>query len=228
VDDPETERLWTAYLQAERESVKETRVEALERLVGRLESLAEDTRTGWSLALAARVVDDHLDVPIRFPLFRRVLLPALIDGVLAQRPGCARWLADFEPLLFHSKEESERLPEGLRNPVGLLKEALRVDPADLSARSKLIGLRASYLGYTLHELPSGVLFGANGASADECGELLDVLAEFRADLEAAGRAGEYEKLLQECRRHFEGYREYLEKGCPGGSYEAYLKASERG
>ena len=29
-----------------------------------------------------------------------------------------------------------------------------------------------YLDYTLHELPAGVLYGANGATESECAELM--------------------------------------------------------
>ena len=220
--DAETSRLWRAYREAEKEGVKETRTASLERLVSWVEKRPEKEKTAWALDVARQVVDDRAEIPIRFPLFRRVLLPALIDGIFAKRPGCARWLSGFQSLLIHSEKEAARLPEDLRNPVDLLREALRVDPADERARRLLIHHRADYLEYTLHELPAGVLCGTDGSTTDECGDLLELLAEFKAEIAKAGRTEEFAELVQQCGYHYEAYRRYLRAGCPGGSYEAFL------
>jgi hypothetical protein len=123
MSDPDVGRMWADYLQAERDHVKETRTKALELLVAKMTEQPEEARNLWARELARQVVDDKRQLPVRFPLFRNILLPALIEGILTQRAGCARWLANFESLLIHSEKEAIRLPESLRNPVALLQEA---------------------------------------------------------------------------------------------------------
>jgi hypothetical protein len=109
---------------------------------------------------------------------------------------------------------------------GLLLEALRVDPSDRKARQNLVGRRASYLKYTLHELPTGVLYGHNGATIAECDELVAELADFREHLEILGESARFVKLIGDCTLHFLRYKEYLVSGRAAGSYERFLAASD--
>jgi hypothetical protein len=148
------------------------------------------------------------------------LLPALADGVMQGVSGCARSLAEFESHLVNTQEVP--LPENLRTRSGLLREAVRLDPTDRIARSRLVETVAWQLEYSLHELPAGVLWGNNGASAEECGWLLDLLDQFRAHVTALHDERRFEDLIAECDLHFNAYREYLLAGRPGGSYESFL------
>ena len=87
--------------------------------------------------------------------------------------GCARWLAWFESHL--TKSPNPPLPPKLRTSNALLAEAVRLDPSDDIARQRIINRHSSYLEYTLHDLPLGVLYGPDGASANECEDLLGLL-----------------------------------------------------
>jgi hypothetical protein len=218
---PECERLWAAYLAAERDRVRAVTMPALDAFLDALLAQAPTTWKQWAKDLAREVADEGADWPVRFPLFRRALLPALTEGLTAREHGPARWLASFDQLLNHVMGE---LPAELRSAEALLKEALRVDPNDHRARRMLVERVAWYLEYTLHELPRGVLFGNDGATADECGELVELLGEFRKDAERLGDTSRYVELIADCDLHFRAYREYLVAGRPGGSYEVFIRA----
>ncbi len=72
----------------------------------------------------------------------------------------------------------------------------------------------------LHELPSGVLFGTNGASAAQCAEMIAGLDEF-AQLSA--RLGiENSAFIGECRWHFEHYPHYLQRRRHFVDYATYI------
>ena len=114
------------------------------------------------------------------------------------------------------------LPERLTSATGLLLEAVRVDPSDRKARRILVRHRASYLEYTLHELPAGVLYGHNAATIAECDELVAELAEFREHVEILGETPRFAELIGDCTLHFHRYREYLASGRAGGSYKQFL------
>jgi hypothetical protein len=220
--EPEAERRWTEYLVAERDRIRHVMMPALDRFLDALLALTPEIWQRWAKDLARDVADDGADLPVRFPLFRRAVLPALERGVIDREPGCARWLSHFEQLMFHPLPES-MLPANLRGAEGLLEEALRVDPEDDRARRLLIKRRGSYLVYTLHELPSGVLYGHNGATPEECDELLALLADFRTHVTRLGESAEYSELVADCNFHFRAYRDYLRADRPGGSYEGYLR-----
>lgn len=218
--DTDLQQRWTEYLQAEQDRIRDVTMPALARFIEAFARLDESTRHDWALQLAADVADRGADTPVRHPLFEQVLLPALVAGIGKERPGCARWLAHFELLLFQSKNVA--LPDHLRSATGLLLEAIRLDPIDRGARQALVERRAFYLEYTLHELPAGVLHGHNGATVAECEELVRELADFREHVELLGELERFGGLIAECERHFTRYREYLVAGRPGGSYERFL------
>ena len=175
----------------------------------------------WAKKIAADISDRAADTPVRFPLFRRAVLPALTEGVLRQEPGCARWLASFESLLVNSPEPL--LPPDLRTCVGLLAEALRLDPADDAARRRLIDRHASYLEYTLHELPVGVLCGIDRASPNQCEDLLALLDEFKADVALTTQEERFSELIRDCEFHYNAYAAYIRSGPPYEGYERYLE-----
>jgi hypothetical protein len=216
---PESERRWSAYLAAERDRVRTVAMPALDAFLDALLEEPPVVWKGWAKSLAKQVADEGADWPVRFPLFRRALLPALVEGIAAREPGPARWLASFEQLLFHAPGE---LAAELRSSRALLREALRVDPHDHRARQKLVESVADDLDYTLHELPAGVLWGRDGATPEQCVELQGLLADFREHTDEIGETARYAELIKDCDLHFRRYREYLLAGRPGTSYEAFL------
>ncbi|MGK7311786.1 MAG: hypothetical protein ACN0LA_06055 [Candidatus Longimicrobiales bacterium M2_2A_002] len=217
---PELELLWRDYQKAEEDRIRSETLERLDVFISRLLAEPPALWRKWALDLAESISDAGNELIIRFPLFRHVLLPALVEGVTEKRAGCARWLAHFEQLLL--KSDASPLPSELRTAHGLLQEALRVDSNDKLARQRLVERHARYLDYTLHELPAGVLYGHDGATAEECVELQAFLSEFRTHLEFLGLIERYQDLLAACEFHFTAYHRYLVAGT-GDSYENFLK-----
>ena len=222
--DPETQKLWESYLTAEKDRIRDVTMPALDRFIDSLLRLDPAVWQDWARNLAAQVSDEGSDIPVRFPLFRRVLLPALADGVLRDVPGCARSLAHFESHLVNTQDVP--LPEHLHSAVGLLQAAVRSDPGDRLARSRLVERWGNYLDYTLHELPDGVLYGHNGATPEQCGELLELLRDFRSHVAVLNREEEFAELIADCDLHFNSYREYLARRQPDESYESFLETRQ--
>lgn len=147
--DADVEALCNHYLQAERKHVRKEMKQSLDTFIGKLLAVDESTRNSWALQFARDVSDHGRDVPVRMPLFERILFPALRDGVIAKISGCARWLACFNLLLCQSQSCQNELPEMQRNESGLLLEALRVDPNDTQSRRRLVDADASHLRYCI-------------------------------------------------------------------------------
>ena len=206
---PKLQALWDEYLRQERQSVRSPILPTLENFIDALARTSVEYRTSWALKIAEAVVDQKKGIPVRLPLFRKVLFPALLSGYREQIPGCARWLAGFYQLLYNSPGCLDQLSPNERFVPNLLRAALQVDPNDTRSRGQLIGVLASHLEYAIHEVPSGVLFGSNGASIAECDLLVEELDEFSRLASADGCIERYRGLVDDCRLHFVAYRDYL-------------------
>ena len=73
-----------------------------------------------------------------------------------------------------------------------------------------------YLEYTLHELPAGVLYDANGADPKKCAELMK--DTYRLEELAVGRGADISEFIATCRWHYERYPHYLGRQRHFGSY----------
>ena len=104
--DSRLQNLWDSYLAAEHDGIRAEMLPALERFLDALLESPPDIWKPWAKKIAADISDRSVQTPMRFPLFQRVVLPALAEGVLRQEPGCARWLASFESLLLNFSRAS--------------------------------------------------------------------------------------------------------------------------
>lgn len=78
----------------------------------------------------------------------------------------------------------------------------------------------SYLKYTLHELPAGVLYDANGADEQKCAELMR--DTYRLELLSAKLGIDCAEFIAACRWHYERYPHYLSRQRHFGNYAKYI------
>lgn len=78
-----------------------------------------------------------------------------------------------------------------------------------------------WLTDAVHELPAGVLDGADGASASACEDMLADLDRFRELCERLG-LDDHEAFIEQCRWHFEHYPHYLSRRRHITDYETYI------
>ena len=106
--------------------------------------------------------------------------------------------------------------ERIQAPFGQ-DRAVPVDSADQDAYRAAM----NWLAGSVHELPAGVLWGSDGASTDQCREMLDGLEDF-ARLCARFGLEDHHEFVDECRWHFEHYPHFLERRRHFRSYEQYV------
>jgi hypothetical protein len=215
---------WERYLATESSGTRDDKLRTLNEFVEELLLSPEATWKPWALDLTARIVNDGTDIPVRCPLFERILFPALVESLGAKSPGSARWLAGLSQHLYRCPACMERLGRARSSEWALLQAAVAHDPGDVRSRQQLIRVIANHLRYTLHELPSGVLFGTNGATVVQCDELLAELDEFRSLVSVEGRTADYVPLVRECDHHFRSYKQYLLERPQHESYSRFLEA----
>ena len=211
--------LWNAYLETETLHLRSERNAALERFLDSFVTLSGPVQRDWALQF---VTDSGLqDVTIRMPLFRRVLLPQLRSAVDDRIPRSAHWLSRHAHLIYKCRETYPDLPDTYTEH-GLLLIALDHEPNDNTSRRRLVELLADHMDYTLQELPSGVLYGQDGATIPQCEEMLNELDEFVGHANRLGIVDSYRDLISDCRLHYKAYANYLANRRGASSYADFL------
>jgi hypothetical protein len=119
----------------------------------------------------------HSKGKIRHELYEGVIFPALLDGYKRAEPWSLLWLARTSQYL-HRSESLWRQVDG-KTSTQLLKEFLKLCPGDEEVRRELLSKVIDWMRYSIHEWPTGILYDHNGASIDQCKEIVDELGEIR-------------------------------------------------
>lgn len=219
---PEVDALWNDYQVAEARLPRQQKLARLDAFISKLLEIPIERWSEWALSIAREHSEVGKRIEVRMPLFRWVLFPALLQAIERRTPGAARWLAALAQHLYRAKDCQDQLPAPRQTEIGLLLLALEHDPDDNQARLKLIDAFKWQLDYAIHEIPAGVLYGHDGATIEQCGELQATLDTFCGLVDAAELGARYESLIQECRFHFRHYAIYLANSQRYDSYAGYL------
>ncbi len=215
-------QFWDAYIAAESRAPRAEKLQSLDAFLDALTASPPTVWFPWARSIAEQVVDHGGDLVIRRPLFERAVFPALLAGYRLRLPGSARWLAGLSENMWRYPKCCESLqPEELTEH-GLLWVAICHDPEDRRSRLRLIDKIADRLHYSLHELPSGVLYGMDGATLEQCQELDEELDEFCRHVAHEDMEARYAEQIQTCRFHFRAYRDYLMNREHYRGYAEYL------
>jgi hypothetical protein len=213
---------WERYLELERRDARKQALALLAELIRSVQEYPEAQRHAWLRWLCHLVVDRHEPLPIRHPLVRELMAPFLVEAERRGDADAPRWVDYFLEHFRGGAELWHGLEVRRKSPLQLLEAAVERNPEDVVARKAL----AEYLEYwfhsCLHELPSGVLFGFNGASVEECHILLRYLALLEEQLRFLGERERSADFLRKCERHFRGYADYLSSPGQYTSYEDYI------
>jgi hypothetical protein len=212
------EGLWKRYRELENRGDRAAVLDALSAFVTGVENAPASVRGFWTDECLRASSDPNSGFRIRAPLFQRVLFPELRARYVAGDAPAARALAQLSQELFRYREGWEAL--GWPGEVDLWKEAYRRDPTSGDARAKLVAATASFIRYTLHELPAGVLYGSDGATLEQCNDLVAELAFFR-ELLTSPETERFRELVDLASFHYRTYRKYLLQNRKQG-YRAFL------
>lgn len=216
--------LWTHYLENEKEGQRKRALAPLDEFIAKLLAAPLPRQDLFAEQVCRLVVDEGMVLPIRHSLAVKPLYPYLVRAYDGGSPRAPWWIAHLYYHLDNSREWRKWFETNNLTPWTLLEEALRREPTNDAARQELILVMAGWLNYAIHEVPSGVLYGVNGASIDECQELLDVLDQFRALTRASGALELWEDRIREWELHFRGYADYLSHRDQYTNYAHYLQA----
>jgi hypothetical protein len=224
---PEIVSHWDAYLAEEKSGVRSVALAQLDTFIASLLGQSEADWQNWAFNLSETIVDHQRDIPVRMPLFRSVIFPALHSRLNAGSGGAARILAGFSQLLYHSPECRDMLPSHLRTEHGLILEAISRDSSDTRSKQRMRAILRGRFEYSLHEIPSGVLYGQDGATVEECSEMISELKNYENLCSEIGAEDEDREIIDEASYYIPAYRDYLIDRGSHVSFASYIETHAR-
>jgi hypothetical protein len=208
---------WRTFLETERRAARPQMLAALRSFLSTTAAVDPRTLDVWALALAETVLEGGEDLILRQPLLDALILPALVRAYRRGAPRPTVWLARLSRELFRNQALYDEV--GRTDTTELLRAAFERNPNDEGCRTLLRDRLANRIEYSLHEVPAGVLFGANGATTEE----IELLSRDLRLLETFIEPGS--ELIARAKAHFAAYADWLRDGTE--SYAAYFDARSR-
>jgi hypothetical protein len=78
----------------------------------------------------------------------------------------------------------------------------------------------SYLCYTIHEVPIGIIYGNNGATIEDCNDLLQLVNEYEEVCKKLGV--DRREVIDDCKYYYSLYKEYLKVRRDYEGFEDFL------
>jgi len=157
-------------------SLKETgrRAEAkvvLDEFIASFQSLGE--KAVWVRAFLER---QEFEDKIRHEIYEELVFPVLLEGYSRKDAWSVCNLAKTSQNLYAAK--SLHAAVEFRSEFQFLAEAYELEPTE-QIRKYLLDRQIRGFHYSQHEWPAGILYGSNGASLNECDEILQDVAAAR-------------------------------------------------
>ena len=107
---------------------------------------------------------------IRHELFEQVIFPVLLAGYQRSDPWCIEMLERCAQSLYRSEHLWAQI--GHQTGMQLAERLFALKPGDRHAKARVLEHLIDGFRYSEHEWPSGILCGADGATALQCDEIL--------------------------------------------------------
>jgi hypothetical protein len=159
---------------------------------------------------------------IRMPLFSQVIYPVLSQGIENREVKAVKLLLNLSQQLYQYQSFTK---QHTHTNTSLIQQGLQSDPNDKELLSLQESSTREYLLYTLHELPTGVLYGQNSASILECDELLEYVGEYEYSCHKLKL--NRTDLISECKFYYSAYKDYLTNRHLHENFKDYLASNSR-
>jgi hypothetical protein len=158
------------------------------------------------------------NVTIRHTFFQYIISPVLIKGVEENNIDAFIQLIQ----LFDRYSNFQSLTSDNKYTIWtLLSRAVQLAPFNEELLTTYEQHQKRHLEYTLHELPVGVVYNTNGASKEECTELLKDLSDYEETCQKLNL--NRQEFIHNCRFYYESYNSYLDVYENYNGFSDYLK-----
>lgn len=126
------------------------------------------------------------------------------------------YISTTSPVFIFSNENNNKY-----GSVQLADLVLEKDPNNEDALKVKYFIEKEHLWNSIHEIPLGVLNGMNGASISDIPDMLSLVDSFEA-ISNKLKMDDDKTLIEDCRKFYNAYREYLKQQNQYNNFEDYL------
>jgi hypothetical protein len=108
--------------------------------------------------------------------------------------------------------------------VELINKGIRLAPNDEELLQMYEVKTANYLYYSIHEVPIGIIYGNDGATIEQCDELLEFVHEYEQVCKKLGV--DRNELIKDCKYFYPLYKDYLKDYKSYNGFKDYLIRNE--
>ena len=127
------------------------------------------------ILFARQIANDAIDGKINQRLFRGILYPIIESGLEHNDKNAFIMAIKCVQNIYADKLVYKKL--NYITEIQLLKRLIDADPANEWARIKYIDAITNWIKYCIHEWPTGILYGSDGATMDECDDIIVTIDE---------------------------------------------------
>lgn len=131
---------------------------------------------------------------IRHELFTGLIYPVLKDGYDRTDLECTLWLGKLIQNVYKDKNIHKEL--GYPSDLLLYRKCYEIDPENHENNGYLLRSIFSWLSHCEHEWPSGILYGMDGATLEQCKEIREEVAFARSLTDSKSDLDYLEQFLE--------------------------------
>lgn len=154
---------YTKFLNLQEKGLKKLATKELRAFIDSFSDQDEKSEWVWSWLPKLK---KNRHSRIRHELFSELIFPVLKNGYFENDFRSTLWLVKLNQNISQNHKADEEL--GWITNLDLLSKCHQLDPANDEARVLYIEAIVSQLAYYIHEWPSAVLYGNDGANLEQC------------------------------------------------------------
>jgi hypothetical protein len=155
--DENLNNLWLSYQDKKEIGLKKEANKILDRFIDEIKPKNDKLRNHFVKALLEKTYNEDVRFELQYPLLKQIIFPILVDDLKNKKMPGVRWLYQIPDIDLESSLEIERIVDDVETSEKLLLLALDINENDKIAWKLLLKYYINYLGFSIHEIPAGLL-----------------------------------------------------------------------
>lgn len=157
---------YTEFIEFEEKGLKRQASNSLRAFISSFENNEEINEWVWEYLPK---LETNRHSRIRHEIFNELVYPILKSGYENNDFSSTLWLGKLAQNIYQAQKLHEELD--WVTELGLYNKSHELDPSNDEARLLLLKAIVAWLEYSVHEWPSGILYGNDGATIEQCEEI---------------------------------------------------------
>ncbi|QQO07666.1 hypothetical protein [Breznakiella homolactica] len=158
---------FTKYCEYESNGLRKGAKEQLRKFIESFDNF--DEKESWTIEYLPSL-KINMNSRIRNEIFEEIVFPVLLKGYNEKNITLMIWLVKLSQNLYQNQKIWEKID--YKTDMQIIRECWEIDPRNAEIQDIYLDLEIRGIAYSIHEWPSGILIGNDGATLEESKALL--------------------------------------------------------